>query len=198
MFKIVKNLDARAKRSRDALLKAGLQLLNSNKEASLSDIANHAGVGRATLYRQFETREQLIKGIAIHCFNAIDTACLPINRKAKSGIDAIRLTFEYVIPLTQELQFLMKLDTLTEDDPEVLAIYRKQKQETVELVEYCKKEGSISNDFPTVWVTNLIEGLFFSAALTMEESMGDGHKVFTAKELAELSFKSFCRGVGGD
>ena len=117
MFKSKKNLDARAQRSRDALLKSGLALLNSNKEASLSEIATHANVGRATLYRQFETREQLVKEIAIYCLKSLDKACEPIDKKAKSAVDAIRLMFEYTLPLNQELQFLMQLDSLTEDDP---------------------------------------------------------------------------------
>ena len=50
-----KPLDARIKRSRTAIIEAGLECLNQNNEASLTDIANQAGVGRATLYRLFET-----------------------------------------------------------------------------------------------------------------------------------------------
>lgn len=189
MFKTNKSIDARALRSRNALLKSGLELLNVNKEASLSDIANHAGVGRATLYRQFETREQLVKEIAINCLELLDEACNPIERKAKSGLDAIRLLFELTMPLTQELHFLMHLDGLTEDDPEVLTIYAQQQQDTIVMIELAKQEGSINQDLPTIWIVNLIEGLFYSAALTMEKPE------FDSKQVAKFAFNSFCSGV---
>lgn len=189
MFKTKKNLDARAQRSRNALLKSGLELLNSNKEASLSEIATHANVGRATLYRQFETREQLIKEIAIYSLESLDNACKPIDKKAKSALDAIQLMFEYTLPLTQELQFLMQLDALTEDDPDILKIYDQQQQETIALIEMAKQEGSINKELPTLWMVNLIEGLFYSAALTLEKPN------FTSEQVARFAFKSFSSGV---
>lgn len=187
---MAQQLDARARRSRDVLMRAGLELLNVNKDASLSDIASRAGVGRTTLYRQYETREKLISAIAVYCLETIDEVTAPIEKEAKTVTQAIHRLFQLAMPLTQEFQFLMNLDQLVEDDPDIKAIHEKQHREMVELVEYGKKNGEISQKLPTSWVINLIEGLFYIGWLEQEK----GNR--TAAEVAEFAFESFKNGVG--
>lgn len=182
-------LDARARRSQRALLRAGLELLNSNAEASLSDIASHAGVGRATLYRQYETREILITAIAVDCLETIDKVTAPIETQAKSAMEAIQMLFERVMPLTQEFQFLLNVDRLVENDPKINEINEKQKMEMIELVEYAKKMGEIDKALPTSWVVNMIEGLFYIGWWQQKEEK------FSPGEVAKLAFISFSKGV---
>ncbi|MEW8525440.1 MAG: TetR/AcrR family transcriptional regulator [Candidatus Thiodiazotropha endolucinida] len=186
---MTRQLDARARRSQDALLKAGLELLNINSEATLSDIAAHAGVGRATLYRQYETREKLIHAIAVDCLETIDRVTAPIENQATSAMDAVRLLFELVMPLTQEFQFLIGLDQIEQDNAEIDEISQKQKQEMSEIVEYGKTKGEISQELPTSWVINLIEGLFYIGWL---QQTNEG---FSAKDAAKLAFSTFSQGV---
>ena len=182
-------LDARAKRSQRALLKAGLALLNTNPEASLSDIATHAGVGRTTLYRQYETREKLIAAIAVDCLETIDEVTAPIEREARSAMDAVRMLFELAMPLTQEFQFLMNLEQLAESYPEIAEINEKQKQDLVEVVEYGKRNKEIDSSLPTSWVVNLIEGLFYIGwqQQTQEQSSAD--------DVAQMAYMVFSQGV---
>jgi TetR/AcrR family transcriptional regulator, mexCD-oprJ operon repressor len=51
-------------RTREVILDAAAQVLGSRPDAAMADIADHAGVGRATLYRHFPTRESLLRGVA--------------------------------------------------------------------------------------------------------------------------------------
>lgn len=182
-------LDARAKRSQDALLRAGLELFNINPEASLSDIAAHAGVGRTTLYRQYETREKLLRAIAVHCLESIESATAPIETEATSVLGGIRLLFELAMPLTQELQFLINLDQMLENDPEVAAVIGKQRGELMKLVELGKKTGEIRGSLPTDWVVNLIDGLFYVGWLQQREGE------YSTDQIAEFAYTSFSRGV---
>lgn len=46
----VMNMDLRAQRSRLALLDAGIDLLLTNPNASLSDVASYAGVGLSLIH----------------------------------------------------------------------------------------------------------------------------------------------------
>ena len=186
---MTRKLDARAQRSQKALLRAGMELLNANPDATLSDIANHAGVGRTTLYRQYETREKLINAIAVYSLGALNEVTDPIERQATSALDAVRLLFELAMPLTEELQFLMRLDQWGESDPTVAAISERHAEEMRELVELGKKEGSIDGNLPTSWVVNLIDGLFIVAWLQLQEG------AYTPKRVASLAFTSFCSGV---
>lgn len=186
---MTKQLDARIQRSQASILKAGMDLLSKNADANLSDIAQQAGVGRTTLYRLYETKEQLFKAIAIHCLEAFDTATEHVENDAKSALDAFHLMFKAILPLSNELEFLMKLGDLAENDPELIAIYQKQQDEISELVEYGKAEGSISKDIPTLWIVNMIEGLFFASWLTMREDSLDHN------QLADLMFQALCNGI---
>lgn len=186
---MAKNLDARIQKSQAAIVKAGMELLCKNSEATLSDIAEHAGVGRTTLYRLYESKDQLIKAIAMHCLESFNNATAHLESDAKSALDAFYLMFKAILPLAGELEFLMKLGDIAENDPELLAIYEKQQDEIAELVEYAKAEGSISKKLPTRWIVNLMEGLFYSSWLTMSEG------IMSNDELAELTFHTLCKGI---
>ncbi|MEM7208346.1 MAG: TetR/AcrR family transcriptional regulator [Pseudomonadota bacterium] len=181
-------IDARIQKSQTALIRAGMSLLSKNSEASLSDIAREAGVGRTTLYRLYDTKEQLIKAIAIHCLGAFDKATEHLERDADSALHAIELMFKAIFPLSAEMEFLMKLSEREEGDPEIVAIYERQANDIVELVESAKVEGSLSNDVPTVWVVNLIEALMYIAWLNR-------NKPIDHDALADLAFQTFCNGV---
>jgi TetR/AcrR family transcriptional regulator, mexCD-oprJ operon repressor len=50
-------------RTRRAILDAAARVLSQRPDAGMADIAEEAGVGRATLYRHFPTRESLIRGV---------------------------------------------------------------------------------------------------------------------------------------
>ena len=165
-----------------------MELLNANPDATLSDIASHAGVGRTTLYRQYETREKLINAIAVYCLGALNDVTDPIERQATSALDAVRLLFELAIPLTEELQFLMRLDQWGESDPKVAAISKRHAKEMRELVELGKKEGSIDRSLPTSWVVNLIDGLFIVCWMQLQE------EAYTPDQVAILAFTSFAAG----
>jgi TetR/AcrR family transcriptional repressor of mexCD-oprJ operon len=51
-------------RTRTAILDAAARLLSCRPDAAIAEIADEAGVGRATLYRHFPTRESLQQGVA--------------------------------------------------------------------------------------------------------------------------------------
>jgi len=74
---------ADARRNFDALLAAARDAFASKgTEASLEDIARHAGVGIGTLYRNFPTRQDLLKAVYLGeieelCLAAEDVADLP-------------------------------------------------------------------------------------------------------------------------
>ena len=46
------------------ILDAAARVLRRRPDATMADIADEAGIGRATLYRHFPTRESLLRGVA--------------------------------------------------------------------------------------------------------------------------------------
>src|ERR687891_1588268 len=65
---------ADAERNIAAILDAGLACFSRNADASLTDVARAAGVGRVTLYRHFPSREALVDAVLAHAIGRADTA----------------------------------------------------------------------------------------------------------------------------
>lgn len=74
-------------RTRRAILDAAGRVLGRKPDAAMTDIADEARVGRATLYRHFPTRESLVRGVqdigVTELLEALDAAgldALPVDR----------------------------------------------------------------------------------------------------------------------
>lgn len=154
--------DARSQKSRRALLDAGIAVLLRNPSASLSEVAREAGVGRATLYRHFQTREELVRALALESLQLTDEAMAPIAEQNLKGTAAIKAMLSAIMPLADRFHFLLSLwEQAT--DTEVSAIYERQLEELATLVEQAKAEGSIHPRYSVTWVVTMIDSLIYGA-----------------------------------
>ncbi len=184
------SMDARVERSRIALMGTGMALLIERPNASLSEIATRAGVGRTTLYRQFKTREQLIQAIAARCLEELETATAPIESRARSHTEAIELCFALLMPLSDRLRFLALFWGVAEQSREVAALDARQTSRLGALIEGAKQEGSIDAGLPSRWVLDLIDGLL-SVAWKLVDVNG-----YSPKEAADLVARTLFDGIG--
>jgi AcrR family transcriptional regulator len=77
-----------ARRNRDAVIAAALEALTESPDASLNAIAKRAGVGNATLYRHFQTREELVLAVyEQEVGNLVESADLMLRQR--TPIDAL-------------------------------------------------------------------------------------------------------------
>ncbi|SFC58438.1 TetR/AcrR family transcriptional regulator [Pseudoalteromonas denitrificans] len=181
--------DPRASRSRQALLDAGIQAFLQNPNASLTEVATFAGVGRATLYRHFETREQLIQEMAKESLIQIDKAMAPIYEKNLKGSFAIKAMFEVSMPVADRFHFLLSLWNIANEDTKVREIYDRQLNEINTLVEQGKRAGEIKSDMTTTWIVTLIDCLIYAGWWSIK----DGH--LDAKSASELAIASLFGGI---
>lgn len=183
------NLDARAKRSRRALLDAGIELLLKNPQASLSDIATHAGVGRATLYRQFESREQLIQELAVESLVMTDKVVAPVKQRQLPAKETLAEMFKVLMPLADRYHFILSIWSIAEQDDEVMSIYNSQLNNLATLIERGKKEGSIKCSLDTAWIVCLIDSMIYSGWWMM------GNMRMSAETAAEHATESIFNGI---
>ena len=88
-------LRADARRNRDALLAAARSVFASDGlEAPLDAIAKEAGVGRATLYRRFPTRDALIAAIFEDDFDVLEAASRDADDQSRRLFDILESAFE--------------------------------------------------------------------------------------------------------
>jgi AcrR family transcriptional regulator len=83
-----------AARNARRLLDVGRAVLRENPHASAEDIAQAAGLGVATFYRRFPTREDLIQGIIWDIFATDIGPALAAAESEPDPREAVRIAFE--------------------------------------------------------------------------------------------------------
>lgn len=183
-------MHARFAKSRKALLDAAVDVLSINPGASISDIADRANVGRATLYRHFASREELVHELAMDALKVTDEVLQPLrDDESLRGRAAIEASLYAIMPLADRFHFLMNLWAIAENDKEVMAIYNRQLMELHDLVEEAKAAGDIAQDIPSDWVVAAIDALLARAWWMIKEYGAE------PEEVARLSIRTAFEGM---
>lgn len=155
--------DKRIVQSRNALISGGRQLLLRDASASLSDTAKFAGVGRATLYRHFTTRESLVLAIFIDSLELLDQEMTALQSTGARGRVALEAMVERLLPNAEHLRFVgIYWDQLA---TKALSTQEIQAAETAmhDIIIDAQSEGSLRQDLPVFWISATIDSLLFSA-----------------------------------
>ena len=179
---------AKFAQSRSAIEEAGIEVLLRNPDASMSEIALVASVGRATLYRHYESREILVQSLARKCLEETDELLEPIKAQKLTGKQAIEASIDVLMPMANRFRFLMSLWTLAADDPVVNGIYKRQLDELKELVMQAQNDGDISSELSSVWVVSMFDAILNSAWHLIENGE------ITSSDAVGAIKRSFFRG----
>ncbi|NER37861.1 MAG: TetR/AcrR family transcriptional regulator [Oscillatoria sp. SIO1A7] len=179
--------DSTKNTSKQALIESAVATLAQNPGASLSEIAARAGVGRATLYRYFPSRDVLVRELALEAIEAIDRVTAGISQNLSSQ-DALLALLEGVVPLGDRFHFLVS-ESSAYNDPDVAAAYDRQMQELDDFVTILKQDGAIALDVPNAWVTAAIDALIWAAWSSVQ--MGD----IARKDAALLVYRTLLKGL---
>ncbi|MEU4213067.1 helix-turn-helix domain-containing protein [Streptomyces sp. NPDC026206] len=143
-------LRADARRNRELLIAAARELFaEQGLEAPLDDIARRAGVGNATLYRRFPTREALIEAV----FHEGLGQGMEAGEEARRGEDAFASLVAYMAQIFEGLaadRGAIELMTTTVAAGPTLAALREHNHETVGLlVRRAQEQGTMRPDVVT-------------------------------------------------
>jgi len=174
--------------SRDAILEASFQVLNKTPGASLGDIAEHAGVGRATLHRHFSSRDALMAALAKAAMNELNEAIEAAVADATSYGDGLKRALTAIIPLAERQWFLA--NETTGHDADIAAAYEADKAQLIADIDAAKAEGTFAQSVPTSWIATSYENLIY-AAWTMVRA-GEA----TASQAADLAWLTLTSGLG--
>lgn len=175
----------------NAHLDRAAEILSQDPRASLTQVAARLGVGRATIYRHFETREGLTRAIALRCLEAMEESLAGLESEVQSATEYLERMFLALVPLGPRYQFLIN-DGNAFLDEEVAKVVDRQRSEMNELVEELKREGTCAPDLPTAWVVALIDSVLFTAWTTVHEGS------VARNDAAGLAMRSVLRGIRSD
>jgi AcrR family transcriptional regulator len=155
-----------ARRNREAVIDASLELLSEQPTATMSAIAELSGLGRTTLYRHFASRDELVRALFERVVGEAREATLEVISRDAPLADILCDLGPAVIGIGRRFQFLEGLrrsgggdevleeSTLDPNDP--LRAYLTEAQE----------RGEVPAEMPIQWILSAISGL---AMATMAE-----------------------------
>ena len=176
--------------TRDAIIEAAFEVFAENQAASLGDVAQRAGVGRATLHRHFPGRLELMRALAKMAMAELDEAVERATAEATTYEEGFRLSLFAIVPLANRQWFLANEGL--EADPVIAATYDASLEELRCDVEKAKEEGAFDAHVPTAWIVEAYENLTYAAWSLVRSGEA------TPKQAAELAWRTLSQGLKGN
>jgi AcrR family transcriptional regulator len=181
---------ADALRNRAALLDAAADVLAADPQASLSEVAARAGLGRATLYRHFDSRDAL--GAAIRA-EALARASHVLGSVDLAGCDAreaLRRAADVLVPLGMKFRILLAEGA--DADPDFLAARNEALAPLWGVLARGVAAGELGESATTAWGGMALAGLLVTAVRAAGVGLVDPDKA------GSLVVEAFVDGFGAD
>ncbi|MEU0042831.1 TetR/AcrR family transcriptional regulator [Streptomyces werraensis] len=154
---------ADALRSIEAIVQAAAECLGQNPEASLSEIARAAGVGRVTLYAHFNSRAEVV-----------DAAMSRAIERGNEVLDTVDLTGDPLLALARYIEAgwhlvdqsraLLVAAQRELSAGRIRALHAGPAARVEALVARGRAEGVFRTDLPVAWMVNVLHAIMHSAA----------------------------------
>lgn len=152
-------LRADARRNRDRLLAAAESVLNDRGvTASLDDIARAAGVGNATLYRHFPSREKLIEAVYDQRIRALCDSAGTLAAHREPGpalLDWLRNLVAHLTGSRALGEAVMTTHGGTTEPPRVAEWHRAINEAVAPLLAAAQDAGAVRPDLDVVGLLSL-------------------------------------------
>ena len=173
-------------RTLEAILDAALRLFNADSGVTMSEIARAAGIGRATLHRHFQDKEELIQTLSAHCMEEMNAAVVATDTPDRPAVDRLYAMLKSTIPLGDRYAFL-RFERM--EDVDLQADYQKQLNWAAGLIEQLKVEGTIAKDVPTSWAVAQVDQIIWTAWT----AVWNGE--LAADDAADLALRTLLKGL---
>jgi TetR/AcrR family transcriptional repressor of mexCD-oprJ operon len=171
-----------AARNRDAVIEAAIRLLTDDSHASTQAIADAAGVGRATVYRRFPTRETLMEALIAYAQEEIDQTFIPLLTHDRPVSETLPLLVAEAIRVSQRYRLLQQQDK-DQGQPNDGAV----EPATIAWLEGGRENGQLRRDLPAGWMLRMLQAVILSAVASVDEGE---HSAEEAGELAVQTLRA--------
>ncbi|MGW1782625.1 TetR/AcrR family transcriptional regulator [Streptomyces sp. NPDC002143] len=154
---------ADALRSIDAIVQAAAECLGRNPEASLSEIARAAGVGRVTLYAHFASRAEVVDAAMSR---AVDRGNEALDSVDLAG-DPLLALARYVAAgwhLVDQAQALLAAAQRELSAGRIRELHNGPAARVEALLARGRAEGVFRTDLPIAWLVNVLHTVMHSAS----------------------------------
>lgn len=161
-----RRLDAR--RNLQAILEAAARELADDPKASMSAIAERSGLGRATVYRHFRSREELVEAIHRRALDDAEEAIARSRPREGPAPQALERLVEALLEVGDRYRVAAELHA---GDPALRRRERRLARPVAALVERGQAAGELRGDIPAEWVPQALAGLLAAALRASREGV---------------------------
>ena len=179
-------LRADARRNRDAVLRAAIEVLRIDPTASMDTIAEAAGVARRTAFRSFAGRDELVRAAHLTTLAAVRAtleAAAPPGEVARLG-DLVAAA----LSIGDDYGLLVSIDPTT-TDPDLRTELDAITRLLEDVVAAARERGEVRRDLPVDWLALLL--------LQVIATVLETGPVADAAGRLELVLATYLHGVGG-
>ena len=176
---------ADAERTVERILAAAPAVLTANRGASVDLIAERAEVGRATLYRHFPTREDLLRAIYRRALDDAAAAIEAADPESGPAAAALRRVIAAVLEVGDRYRFVTQPD----GSAETLEAQERTFGPLIALVERGQRGGELRDDRSARLLTGHLAGMLGAAVQQIDL---DG---VSPEEAGEALWETFVDGI---
>jgi AcrR family transcriptional regulator len=172
------------------IVAAATRVLGANLDASMREVAVASGVGRATVYRHFANRDELVRAIRLRALEDCRQALAPevfAQAKARDALGAVLAT---LLPVLDRYRVLLDAPPPDRSDPQQRALTDAIEQPLCELIRRGQVAGELDPHFPPDFALAVLIGVLRAA----REAVADGR--MSAEAAHTLALRSLLAGIG--
>jgi AcrR family transcriptional regulator len=172
-------------RNRDAILEAAIGVLGAQPDAGVAEVAAAAGVGRATVYRHFASREELIEALRLHASAEARQRFAEARVDEGDPVAALERMVAAMLALGDRYRVIFPQDQKSSQRrSEVLLT------PLTRLIARAQAEGAIDPALPPAWVVASLRALLRGAVGEIDA------RRLARDAAAERVVRTLVRGVG--
>lgn len=162
-------LDAR--RNREQVIEAALGLLARNPDASMQEVADASRVGRTTVYRHFQTKDELISALLRQSVEHTWREAQVVFERGEPLAETLAKLSRAMVAIGVRYRFMLNYSTLVSAD-------LKTSRHTVDspIRAYflaCQERGEIRDDLPIQWIMSSYQALSLVAMQDLAAGFDD-------------------------
>jgi TetR/AcrR family transcriptional regulator, mexCD-oprJ operon repressor len=148
---------------REQVLRAAAALLSRRPTASMAEVAEAAGISRATLHRLVPGRDQLVRELAWHALDRANKAVTDAEPERGEPAEAARRVVAALAPVADLYAFLAGENQLDDAGPELDAHWAELDDRLVRMFRRGQESGAFRVDLPAEWMSDCLTSLLAGA-----------------------------------
>jgi AcrR family transcriptional regulator len=158
------HLRADAERNVRAIIEAAITLLAAEPDASMERVAVTAGVGRATVYRHFASREHLVRAILDQALQDARDAILSSRPEEGTALEALERAVNATLKVADRYRLVRQIPR---GDTELRARAEEVGAPLTAIFERGQRSGELRSDLPARWAAAALGALIQAVTVAL-------------------------------